>query len=140
MEIRIEINTASIDWRKVAGILQKAGMAFYAPQMHQKAFENSQITAFAWHEEQMIGCGRALTDFAYQAALYDIAILPEYQGQGVGRMLIESLLAQMPGCNVILYASPGKEPFYEKLGFRHMKTGMARFLKERVMQERGFTD
>lgn len=115
-------------------------MAFYEPKIHQKAFKNSQLVAFARHEQQLIGCGRALTDFAYQAALYDIAILPEYQGHGVGRKIIESLLAQMPGCNVILYASPGKEPFYEKLGFRRMRTGMARFLKERAMQERGFTD
>ena len=43
-------------------------------------------------------------------------------------------------CNVILYATPGKEGFYEKSGFRRMKTGMARFIKDASMRERGFTE
>jgi len=39
-----------------------------------------------------------------------------------------------------LYASPGKEGFYEKQGFRKMKTGMACFIHREAMSERGFTE
>jgi len=39
-----------------------------------------------------------------------------------------------------LYAAPGKERFYEKLGFRRMKTGMALFLNRERMQMKGFTE
>jgi hypothetical protein len=42
----------------------------------------------------------------------------------------------LPGCNVILYASPGKEDFYRKLGLRRMKTGMARFQNPGAMARR----
>jgi hypothetical protein len=37
-----------------------------------------------------------------------------------------------------LYASPGKEKFYETLHFRKMKTGMAIFTRADTMAERGF--
>jgi len=42
--------------------------------------------------------------------------------------------------NVILFASPGKEDFYRKLGLRKMKTGMALFKKPDEMKEKGFTE
>jgi hypothetical protein len=49
-------------------------------------------------------------------------------------------LNRLPPCNVILYASPGKEGFYEKHGLRKMKTGMARFTNADRMKTRGFTE
>jgi hypothetical protein len=39
-----------------------------------------------------------------------------------------------------LYANVGKETFYEKLGFRRLKTGMAKFVKAELMASRGFTE
>jgi hypothetical protein len=53
---------------------------------------------------------------------------------------MQHIMARVAHCNVILYASPGKEGFYQKFGFRRMKTGMARFIKKESMQERGFTE
>jgi hypothetical protein len=47
---------------------------------------------------------------------------------------------KLSSCNFILYASPGKEEFYQTLGFSKMKTGMALFLKAQQMKERGFTE
>ncbi len=52
----------------------------------------------------------------------------------------DGILHHVSHCNVILYASPGKEGFYEKHGFRKMKTGMARFTKSEAMREGGFTE
>jgi predicted N-acetyltransferase YhbS len=88
----------------------------------------------------MIGFGRAVSDGAYQAAIYDCAVLPEFQGQGVGNTIMKNIMARVAHCNVILYALPGREGFYRKFGFRKMKTGMARFIKKEAMQERGFTE
>jgi ribosomal protein S18 acetylase RimI-like enzyme len=115
-------------------------MASFAPEVHQKIFEASYAVAFAYDGDQLIGCGRALSDGIYQAALYDVAVLPEYQDKGIGRSLVEAILTRTGQCNVILYASPGKEGFYRKLGFRAMKTGMARFIWAEVMAQKGFTE
>jgi predicted N-acetyltransferase YhbS len=41
---------------------------------------------------------------------------------------------------IILYAVAGKEPFYEKLGFRRMKTAMAIFENQSQAFERGLIE
>ncbi|MBW2637663.1 MAG: GNAT family N-acetyltransferase [Deltaproteobacteria bacterium] len=82
--------------------------------------------------------GGALSDGAYQAALYDCAVLPDYQGKGIGRMIIDAILKRIADCNIILYASPGKETFYERFSFQRMRTGMALFLNPGLMRQRGF--
>ena len=60
---------------------------------------------------------------------------------GIGTRIVAAILAGLPPtCTVILFASPGKEPFYRTLGFRRMLTGMARFGDPPTMAARGFTD
>ncbi len=86
-------------------------------------------TVFLYHDNRMIGFGRAISDGAYQAGIYDVAVEPEFQNKGIGNMIIENILEKIPDCNVILYASPGKEDFYFKNSFRRTKTGMALFTK-----------
>ncbi len=77
---------------------------------------------------------------AYQAAVYDCAVIKEYQGKGFGKILMENILSDLKACNIILYASPGREGFYEKQGFLKMKTGMAYFRNSELMKDRGFTE
>ena len=110
------------------------------PETNQKAFENSYTFLFVFDDERLVGFGRAISDGVCQAALYDVAVRPEYQGKGVGTMIVDRLTEKCPGCSIILYATPGKEPFYEKLHFKRMKTGMALFSNAERMRERGFTD
>ena len=115
-------------------------MAYHEPDVHRKAFEASHTTVFVYQTDQLIGFGRAISDDAYQAAIYDCAVLPEYQGKGIGKIIMQNILSRISHCNIILYASPGKEGFYEKQGFRKMKTGMARFIRDASMRDRGFTE
>jgi ribosomal protein S18 acetylase RimI-like enzyme len=140
MTVTIRRDCSGVDWQTVAAILKRVGMAHYEPALHKKAFEASHTAVFVYQDGRLIGFGRAISDDAYQAAVYDCAVLPEFQGRGVGRQIMDAILARLAHCNVVLYASPGKEGFYRKLGFRTMKTGMARFIKSAAMRERGFTD
>jgi len=140
MDIHIKYNCEGINWESVSAILKCVGMAFYKPETHKKAFEASHTTIFVYDSERLIGFGRAISDGAYQAAIYDCAVIEEYQGKGIGRIIVERMVSRLSGCNVILYASPGKEGFYEKQGFRKMKTGMALFKHTESMKERGFTE
>jgi len=137
-EIRFDCN--GVNWQLVADTLQEVGMAHYAPEIHQQAFEASHTVVFLYHNQQMIGFGRAISDGVYQAAVYDVAVLPQYQGHGLGRTIMQAILSRVSHCNVILYASIGKEPFYRSLGFRLMKTGMALFKNVEAMAAKGFTD
>ena len=140
MDIRIEYDCEHADWESVARILQTVGMAHYAPEVHARAFQASHTAVFLHDGERLIGFGRAISDGAYQAAIYDCAVLPEYQGHRLGSVIVEKILERVEGCNVILYAAPGKEGFYRKHGFGRMRTGMARFTAQAVMREKEFVE
>jgi GNAT superfamily N-acetyltransferase len=140
MNLRVTFECSGVDWNIVSQTLQRVGMAYYEPDLHRKAFENSHTSVFVYNGEQLVGFGRAISDDAYQAAVYDMAVVPEYQGRGIGTAIMKNILECVPHCNVILYAAVGKEGFYKKMGLRRMKTGMALFKKSDEMQKRGFTE
>ncbi len=140
MNLIFRTDTAGIDWGLVVAILRETGMANYTAERHKQAFENSHTVVFVFDSEKMIGFGRALSDGAYQAAIYDVAVLPEYQGKSVGKIIVDKIVQNCRDCSFILYAAPGKEGFYEKLNFRRLKTGMALFTNQEKMMIRGFTE
>lgn len=140
MQVRLQQDCAGIDWQAVQDLLKRAGMATYPPQVHRRAFHASYAVVFAVCDSGLCGCGRALCDGAYQAAFYDIAVDPAVQGGGVGRRMVEALLAAVPQCNVILYATPGKEGFYRKMEFRALQSGMGCFIRPDLKAQKGFTD
>lgn len=140
MNIRLQYDCSNVDWDSVSSILESAGMAHFEGKVHKIAFENSCVVVFGYDDDKLIGFGRAISDYAYQAAIYDVAVSQAYQGKGLGRMIVSSILKSIPQCNFILYASPGKEGFYETLNFKRMKTGMALFRDADKMQIKGFTE
>ena len=140
MKIEIKYECKNIDWKQISEILKSVGMSYYEAEIHKKAFEASYCTVFLYDNEKLIGFGRAISDGALQATLYDCAVIEEYQDLGLGKQIVKEILSKVSDCNVILYASPGKEGFYEKQGFRKMKTGMAFFINREDMFERGFTE
>ncbi len=90
----------------------------------EKALQNSLYTLMAYIDDKPIAMGRILGDGAICWYFEDIVVLPEYQGKGIGSLLVNRLLEyvkqnSIPGTDVsvFLMASKGKEGFYEKLGF-----------------------
>ena len=140
MEISYTTSCDEADWNRVREILQTVGMGHHSAQTHRKAFEASHMTIFAYRGDQLVGFGRAISDGQYQAAIYDCAVIPEFQGNGIGSEIIRLMVEQLTHCNIILYASPGREGFYEQQGFARMKTGMALFLEMDSKRRRGFIE
>ena len=55
------------------------------------------------------------------------------------KQIVAHLVERSRGhAKVILYAVPGKEPFYRKFGFLRMKTAMAIFENQQQQLERGY--
>ena len=76
-------------------------------------------------EDKVIAAARLLWDGGYVAFLSDLVVDPAYQGQGIGRKLMENVIQRIkadmkPGYKVklTLNSSKDKEAFYEKFGFR----------------------
>ena len=73
---------------------------------------------------QAIALLRVLWDHGYVVYIADVIVRPEYQGQGLGRALMDDAMAYVrsmlrPGWKVMvsLMSAKGKEEFYKKFGF-----------------------
>ena len=140
MAIKIIRNCSEVDWNEVRSLLKSVNMGYYPSKIHKTAFENSKDVVFIYDGKKLVASGRMISDGAYQGAIYDVAVMEEYQGRGLGRVVIENLLCGNEKLNIILYATPGKEAFYRKLDFRSAKTAMAKFVDADSMSLKGFTD
>ncbi len=91
-------------------------------------FSNSLYKYFVLEDGVLIGAGRAMADGIDCSYLCDIAVHPKFQGRGLGRDITVKLRELLAGHKkIILYTNPGTERFYERLGFRRMRTAMAIF-------------
>lgn len=71
-------------------------------------------------EKKLIGMARATSDHAFNATIWDVLVDPSYQGQGLGKVLIEKLirtLLQRDIGNISLFADSKVVEFYRNLGF-----------------------
>ncbi len=77
-----------------------------------------------------------MSDGVFNAAIYDVVVHQPYQGTGIARLLLEDMIAQLREVSCIqLIATTGNEPFYAKMGFRKLKTGMAIYKNQQLAQE-----
>jgi ribosomal protein S18 acetylase RimI-like enzyme len=131
-----------IDWEEAIDVFERAplGARRRDPEKLRKAFASSYAVIFAFDSGRLIGLGRALCDGEYQAAIYDLVLLPEYQGKGIGKEMLQRLCKRLPVDNIILYAVPGREGFYEKCGFKKMRTAMAKLNQSMSKSDRGYLD
>jgi GNAT superfamily N-acetyltransferase len=72
----------------------------------------SMFVVSAWNGDRLVGFARAISDGATNAYINTVAVLPEYQKGGIGRELIQRLLAGHDGIQFILHANDNAYPFY----------------------------
>lgn len=122
----------TIDWQELSDLYRIAPLGNKSAEHLRLVFGNSRFKCFVVDEGKLIGAGRALADGRDCSYLCDIAIHPQYQNRGLGKAIVAKLTELSAGHRkIILYANPGKEGFYRKLGFRRMLTAMAKFQDER---------
>ena len=93
----------------------------------KRAVANSHLCCFAWVDGQLVGAARAMSDGVFYATVLDVAVEPGFQGAGIGRKMMKELLRRLPVQKVYLTTVPGKEGFYEKLGFPQQTNAMGLF-------------
>jgi ribosomal protein S18 acetylase RimI-like enzyme len=141
MEISFSTDMDGISWEEAARLFERAPLGKKRdPKKLEMAFRNSLLKVFAFDGSKLVGAGRALSDGVWRAAIYDVAVLPEYQGKGIGSTIIRHLVDSAKVDVIMLYAAPGKEKYYEQFGFRKMKTAMAIMPSEAGARKRGLID
>ncbi len=118
----------TVDWNELSNLYKSAPLGEKAPEDLRQVFSNSMFKCFLYDEEILIGVGRALADGVDCSYICDVAVLPSHQGLGIGKSIVSKLVELSMGHKkIILYSVPGKETFYQKLGFKRMSTAMAIF-------------
>ena len=127
----------AIDWSELSRLYRIAPLGDKKADDLQRAFSNSMFKCFVLERGALIGAGRAVADGVDCSYICDVAIHPDHQGRGLGTAIVAKLKELSAGHRkIILYANPGKEGFYKKLGFKPMRTAMAIFLdQERAIRE-----
>jgi N-acetylglutamate synthase-like GNAT family acetyltransferase len=81
---------------------------------------NSNPVISAWDGDRMIGFARGNSDGVYRATIWDVVVHPDYQGAGLGRKLVETILADPMVAHVekVYLMTTNQQRFYEKIGFQ----------------------
>jgi ribosomal protein S18 acetylase RimI-like enzyme len=84
------------------------------------AIANSDPVISVWDQDQMIGFARATSDGVYRATIWDVVIHPDYQGAGLGRKLVETVLShpRMNRVERVYLMTTHQQQFYERIGFQ----------------------
>lgn len=97
----------------------------------KSAIERSLFNVTAYIDGKPAGMGRIVGDGAVICYIQDLVVLPEYQMLGIGKAIMEKLIAYVDSIReegtemmLCLMCAKGREKFYEKLGFIARPTDM----------------
>jgi ribosomal protein S18 acetylase RimI-like enzyme len=84
---------------------------------------SAPVVTVRWHD-RLIGFARATSDGVYRATIWDVMVHPDYQGQGIGRKLVETLLShpKMARVERVYLTTTHQQRFYERIGFEVNET------------------
>ncbi|MBE9180761.1 GNAT family N-acetyltransferase [Oculatella sp. LEGE 06141] len=115
--------------------------AFWAgdrrPEDWAIALAHSKPIVSVWDGDRLIGFARATSDGIYRATIWDVVVHPDYQGAGLGRKLVESVLMH-PHVNRVervYLMTTHQQKFYERIGFECNATTTMVLFNQPVDQE-----
>ncbi len=92
-----------------------------SPETHLRILNHSDVIVLAIDDEtsRVVGYITAITDHVIAAYIPHLEVLPEHQGQGIGRGLVERMLDRFKGLYMIdLLCDEDVVSFYSRLGFQ----------------------
>ena len=98
--------------------------AFWArgrsPRQLRQMLKGSQVIVSLWRGKRMVGFGRASSDGIYRAVLWDVVVAGDLQGRGLGRRVVEALLAspKLREVERVYLMTTNSGGFYRQMGFR----------------------
>jgi len=103
-------------------VREAAGLSVKDPVAAERGLANTLFAACVIHEDMVVGIGRVIGDGGLFYDVVDIAVVPEHQKQGVGKLIMTALMKYidahaLPSSVICLMSNKGLAPFYEKFGF-----------------------
>lgn len=131
-KITMEIIDSAPEATEYSELRQKAGLSAKSLQAAEIGLANSLYAVHIRIEEKLAAMGRVVGDGACFFQIVDIAVAPEHQGRGLGKVImerIESYLnhATVEGSYVSLIAD--QPEFYRKLGYKFTEPAQGMYKK-----------
>ena len=121
LQVRFEIGKTDLDLCQLQALFDKS--AFWAIDRQiedlKVALDRSEPVVSVWDDDRLIGFARATSDGIYRATIWDVVIDCDYQGLGLGRKLVETVLNHPAMIRVerIYLLTTHQQSFYERMGF-----------------------
>jgi GNAT superfamily N-acetyltransferase len=115
----ISTDQARLDLQAVSDMLTRAYWAKNrTPELIARSMQNSLVFG-VYDGSRQIGLARVVSDFATFAWLCDVFVLEEYRGRGIGKWLMETVLAHpdLQGLRRYLLITRDAHGLYDKYGF-----------------------
>lgn len=122
----MEYQENSLTYEDYCRLRESVGWQNFSPDQTQNALSRSLYTITAIDDNHAIGMGRLLGDGLY-LLIAEIVVHPAYQNKGIGTEILNNMLNRIyeitpdgGRTSVQLISEKGREPFYEKLGFKRI--------------------
>ncbi|MCZ2127433.1 MAG: GNAT family N-acetyltransferase [Anaerolineales bacterium] len=115
----ISTNPDLLDAETACDFLAQTTWANNRPREKTKEALKNSLVFGVYYKERLIGLARVVTDCAIVAYLCDVFIHPDFRGAGLGKWLMESMLAhpQLKDVRRWLLTTEDAHGLYEKYGF-----------------------
>ncbi len=88
------------------------------PNALYQALLNSHALVTAWEDDKLVGLGNAISDGHLVVYYPHLLVHPDYQGQGIGQMIVEKLQEKYRHFHMQMLVADGRAiDFYKKMGF-----------------------
>lgn len=121
-------------------IIESVGFKTYSKEQVEKALANTMYMVKAIADDKVVGIGRVVGDYSIVCCLSDICVRPDYQGKGIGLLIVNKLREMIENgvktgekMQIELTPTAGNEGFYQKAGFKYKPekiTGMYLWIKK----------
>lgn len=122
-EFTISADKSRLDIEVIHGFLDRSYWAAgRSRETIRRSIENS-LPFGVYKGEQQVGFARVITDYATFAWIADVFILDEFQGQGLGKWLMEVIIAHpdLQGFRRWVLATKDAHEIYRKFGFEELR-------------------
>jgi GNAT superfamily N-acetyltransferase len=119
MKIEISTDKSRLDIGLIHQVLAGSYWAKNIPLTIVKRSIQNSFCFGMYSPSGQIGFARVMTDFATFAYLADVFILPEFQGKGLGKRLVKTILdhPDLQGLRRWLLATQDAQELYARFGF-----------------------
>jgi len=121
-EYAISTDKSRLDIEVIHGYLDRSYWAAgRSPDTIRRSIENS-VAFGVYKGERQVGFARVITDYATFGWIADVFILEEFQGQGLGKWLSETIVAhpELQGFRRWVLATKDAHDLYRKVGFAEL--------------------